>query len=123
MRVCCASGLHSGLDTEVELGSIVVISLVKEIGLLGFILLPPTLQASSSQIFHDGTSLWALIFCPGIPGLSLELVRGFFTAGPHSLPSDHSVPLTLGEGLGLGGDSCAQYCLTRGEGLALLCHK
>lgn len=46
----CVSGFHCGLDTEVELGSVVVISLVKEIGLLGFIPLPPSLQVS---VFTD----------------------------------------------------------------------
>lgn len=69
--LCCVSGSHSGLDTEVESGSTVGISLVKEVGLLGFILLPLPLKLPSSQILHDGTSLWAPILCPGIPGLPL----------------------------------------------------
>lgn len=68
LGLCCASGFHTGLDTEVELAS-VVISLVKEAGLLGFILLPVPFRLPSSQTFHDGTSLWALILCLGIPDL------------------------------------------------------
>lgn len=71
--LCCVSGSHSGLDTEVESGSTVGISLVKEVGLLGFILLPLPLplKPPSSQILYDGTSLLAPILCPDIPGLPL----------------------------------------------------
>lgn len=69
MGLCCVSGFHSGLDAKAESGSAVGISLVKEVGLRGFILVPLPLRLPSSQIFHDGTSLWALILRPGIPGL------------------------------------------------------